>query len=135
MRSDPIDIEQTPLHLGLGAAVAVLPAWTGDMSWYEDYGAAHGADGNEGRLVSVHTFDADWDQWEVHPQGHEIVLCLEGTIRLHQELLAGTTVSVEIAPGQAVINEPGVWHTADVVGGPVKALFITAGLGTEGRPR
>ncbi len=33
-----------------------------------------------------------------------------------------------------MINEPGVWHTADVES-TATALFITAGLGTEHRPR
>ena len=32
------------------------------------------------------------------------------------------------------INAPGVWHTADVTG-EATALFITAGKGTEHRPR
>ena len=39
-----------------------------------------------------------------------------------------------LEPHQAVVNPPGVWHTADV-SGPVTALFITAGMGTEIRPR
>jgi hypothetical protein len=34
----------------------------------------------------------------------------------------------------AVINPPGVWHTATVYE-PGQALFITAGRGTETRPR
>jgi hypothetical protein len=37
-------------------------------------------------------------------------------------------------PGQYAINEPGTWHTADVTG-ETTALFITAGLGTQHRPR
>ncbi|MEZ5166366.1 MAG: cupin domain-containing protein [Acidimicrobiales bacterium] len=134
--SEPvISLAQTPVHLGLDATVVVLPPFTGDMSWYEAYGAAHDGDGKEGRLVSLHTFDESWDQWEVHPQGHELVLCLTGRLRLHQEHPDGSTAEVTIGPGEAVINEPGVWHTADVVEGPAQALFITAGLGTEGRPR
>ena len=36
--------------------------------------------------------------------------------------------------GQAIVNPPGVWHTADV-DGEATALFVTAGLGTEIRPR
>jgi hypothetical protein len=45
---------------------------------------------------------------------------------------SGATVS--LAPGQYAINEPGTWHTADVEG-PATALFITAGWGTQHRPR
>jgi hypothetical protein len=36
--------------------------------------------------------------------------------------------------GDYAINDPGVWHTADV-DGSATVLFITAGLGTEHRPR
>lgn len=134
--TDPVfELARTPLHLGLGATAVVLAPQTGDMSWYEDYGRAHGADGNEGRLVSMHTFDEDWGEWEVHPNGHEVVLCLSGRLRLHQEFLDGGTAEATIGPGQAVINDPGVWHTADVVEGPAQALFITAGSGTDHRPR
>ena len=124
-----------PVHLGLGATAVPLPTFTGEMEWYMAYGEAHESDGNEGRLCSLHTFSDDWDMWEVHPNGHEVVLCLDGSLRLHQEHLDGTTTAAVIGPGEAVINQPGVWHTADVVEGPARALFITAGLGTDGRPR
>lgn len=36
--------------------------------------------------------------------------------------------------GEYAINAPGVWHTADVET-EVTCVFITAGLGTEHRPR
>ena len=39
-----------------------------------------------------------------------------------------------LGPGEAVINPRGVWHTADVED-PATVLFITAGAGTENRPR
>ena len=37
-------------------------------------------------------------------------------------------------PGEYAINDPGVWHTADVES-EATALFITSGEGTEHRPR
>ena len=40
----------------------------------------------------------------------------------------------ELRTGEYAINPPGVWHTADVES-EATALFITAGLGTELRPR
>ena len=49
-------------------------------------------------------------------------------------ILAPDGSTVELGEGQYAINEPGVWHTADVAG-EATALFITAGLGTEHRPR
>lgn len=124
-----------PVHLGVGATAVVLPAFTGDMAWYEAYGQDHAADGNEGRLCSIHTFIESWDMWEVHPSGAELVVCLDGVLRLHQEQPDGSRSEATLRAGEAIINEPGVWHTADVVEGPARAFFITAGLGTDGRPR
>ena len=65
---------------------------------------------------------------------HEVVLCLSGGMVLHQEHPDGACAEVTLAPGQYVINPPGVWHTVDVVE-PTTGLFITAGLGTQHRPR
>jgi hypothetical protein len=42
--------------------------------------------------------------------------------------------SAVLERGQAIVNPPGVWHTADV-DGRATALFVTAGLGTEVRMR
>jgi uncharacterized cupin superfamily protein len=127
-------IAQTPLHLGLGATALPLPAMTGGMEWYEDYGRAHADDGAEGRLVSCHEFSESWDSWEMHPTGDEVVICLDGEITLIQESLTHETVRVILEKGDFAINARGVWHTADV-SGPCTALFITAGMGTQARPR
>lgn len=104
------------------------------MQWYADYAARTAADGNEGRLVSAYRFAESWTNWEMHPAGDEVVLCLEGEITLHQEAADGTALSITLKPGEYAINPPGCWHTADVVG-EASALFITAGAGTEHRPR
>lgn len=127
-------ISDFPLHLGLGATAVPQPQFTGEMSWYEGYGGRHSQDGAEGRLVSTHSFSEPWDSWEVHPHGDEVVLCLEGSITLHQEDPDGTTRTLRLEPGEYAINAPGVWHTADVET-TATALFITAGLGTDHRPR
>ena len=133
MASQAFDISDFPVHLGLGARVLRLPKFTGEMTWYERYGKEHGADGAEGRLVTVSSFDKPWGHWEMHPKGEELVLCLSGRITLHQEV-GGETKTLDLAPNQAVINPAGVWHTADVAS-EASALFITAGEGTQHRPR
>jgi hypothetical protein len=120
------------IHLGLGATAEPQPPFT-DMSWYAAYGARHASDGAEGRLVSMHSFDAPWSVWEMHPVGAEVVVCTAGAITLVQEI-DGEQVRTTLAPGEYAINPPGVWHTADV-DGEATALFITAGMGTEHRPR
>jgi len=70
----------------------------------------------------------------MHPHGSEVVLCTAGRMTLHQERTDGSRSSVTLEAGQYAINEPGTWHTADVEG-EATAVFITAGIGTEHRPR
>ena len=103
----PRRLEESFVHLGLGATAVPQPAFAGGMEWYEGYGARHGEDGREGRLVSQYSFTEDW------PSRRE-------------------TVALEA--GDYAINPPGVWHIADVFE-PATAIFITAGEGTEHRPR
>ena len=133
MTTDAVfDLSRNPVHLGLGAKVLREPAFTG-MDWYAEYGARGASDGVEGRLVTIHTFSKPWDTWEMHPEGEELVVCIQGRMVLHQQV-DGETRTVTLEPNQAVINPRGVWHTADV-SEPATALFITAGEGTENRPR
>ena len=121
------------LHLGLGATAVPQPPFT-DGGWYQGYGTRHHSDGAEGRLVSMFTFTDSWTEWEMHPEGEEVVLCTAGTMTLHQEFADGTTGTLTIGPGEYAINPRGCWHTADI-DGVATAVFITAGLGTESRPR
>lgn len=132
--ADPtFSLSTHPVHLGLGARVVRLEPMDGTLEWYERYGTATESDGTEGRLVSMHTFSEPWDSWEMHPLGEELVVCTAGSLTVHQEI-DGAVRTVTIGAGEAVINPPGVWHTADVTA-TATALFITAGKGTEGRPR
>ncbi len=123
---------QNPIHLGLGGTAVSEPAFTG-MEWYAAYGERHASDGAEGRLVSMYTFEAPWDAWEMHPAGSEVVLCTAGEITLLQEI-DGAVKRTTLRPGEYAINAPGVWHTADIEVSAT-AVFITAGAGTQHRPR
>jgi hypothetical protein len=125
-------LSRNPVHLGLGATATSEPAFTG-IEWYRTYAARHAGDGNEGRLVAMHTFDKPWDSWEMHPAGHEVVLCTAGELTLLQEI-GGKTVRTSLKAGEYAINPPGVWHTADLEHSAT-AVFITAGAGTEHRAR
>ncbi len=60
-------------------------------------------------------------------------MCTAGTITLHQEI-DGNVRTVTLQTGDAVINPPGGWHTADVESSAT-ALFITSGRGTQNRAR
>ena len=126
-------ISEHPVHLGLGARATVQEAFTGEMEWYARYEARTASDGVEGRLVSLHSFSAPWESWEMHPQGEELVVCTSGRLTLIQEI-DGTHRRVTLQAGDAAINPAGVWHTADVEG-ETTALFVTAGTGTEVRDR
>lgn len=128
-----IPLEKVPVHLGLGATAVPQEPITGELEWYERYAKRNAADGTEGRLVTLHSFSKPWRMWEMHPNGSELVICIDGEITMHQEI-DGQRHSVALRRGEAVVNEPGIWHTADV-SAPATALFITAGLGTEHRPR
>jgi quercetin dioxygenase-like cupin family protein len=127
------DLTQSFIHLGLGATAIPQPPFS-NGSWYQGYGERHDGDGAEGRLVSMYVFAADWQEWEMHPTGSEVVLCTAGRMTLHQAFEDGTTATVTIGPGEYAINPPGCWHTADIENSAT-AVFITAGLGTQGRPR
>jgi len=136
MSGEALSLETFPLHLGLGATAVPQPAFPHDeraMGWYAEYGARNAGDGGEGRLVSFYRFTEDWPGWEMHPAGAEVVFCTKGGMVLIQEV-DGAEVRTALAPGQYAINPPGVWHTADIAE-EAAALFITAGMGTEHRPR
>ncbi len=133
MSEQPPRLSTNPIHLGLGATAEVEPAFTGEVDWYMGYSQRHEGDGIEGRLATMHTFSESWDVWEVHPHGSEVVLCTAGTIELVQEI-DGAEVATTISAGEYAINLPGTWHTANVEESAT-ALFITAGEGTDHRPR
>ena len=126
------------IHLGPGATSTPQPVFDG-MDWYAGYGARHGGDGPEGRLVSQHTFTQGWDSWEMHPKGSEVVICTQGAMVLTQEFPDGSTDQISLKAGEYAINPPGVWHIADIPedapGHSATAIFITAGDGTQVRPR
>jgi quercetin dioxygenase-like cupin family protein len=128
----PLSLERFPIHLGLGARAVPQPEFTG-LEWYAGYAARHSDDGSEGRLVQIYTFSKNWTSWERHPAGDEAVICTAGEITLIQELPDGPH-KVTLRAGDYAINPRGAWHTADVAG-HATALFITAGAGTEHRPR
>ena len=46
----------------------------------------------------------------------------------------GKPVRTHLTAGQYAINPPGVWHTADVEK-KATGVFVTAGAGTDHRPR
>lgn len=133
MEAPTFRLADTPIHLGLGKVATPLEGFAWSPEYLDGYDERYAHEGGEGRLVTSFAMTADWDSWEVHPVGEEVVLCISGRFRLHQEL-DGETATVELGPGEYLVNPPGAWHTADVIE-PGTGLFITAGQGTTHRPR
>ncbi len=118
--------------VSLGTDGRTLPMEVTDSFWPDLVSGKIGA--GAGRLLSLFAFDEPWDQWEVHPNGDEIVLLLEGAAEMTLEGADGETETVRLAtPGSFVLIERGTWHTARTAV-PTRMLFVTDGEGTEHRP-
>lgn len=84
-----------------------------------------------GYLVSQFSFAEDWDSWELHPNGDEIVFCTMGEIRLVLEQKEHP-VEIDLKPGEYAVVPKNTWHTAKV-NEKASALFVTWGHGTKHR--
>lgn len=80
-------------------------------------------------LISCHNFEKDWDSWENHPNGDEVVLLLEGNVTFLLQSDNGQTSIVLKKMGDYGIVPKNTWHTAKVHSRS-KVLFITPGEGT-----
>lgn len=131
--TDAFPLDSTFIHLGLGAKATAMPDFDWSAECMARYAQLAAPDGVEGRLVTMGQQAADWDSWERHPAGEEVVVLLSGRVDLVQQI-DGEERTVELHPGEAIINPPNVWHTANVIE-PGDVLFITPGAGTEHKPR
>lgn len=127
-RRGPFDLATTYVQLDDGPAALAVGV---DEKFWETIDRRPELRG--GRLVGAFHNAADWDVWEVHPAGDEIVCLLSGAIDVVLEEERGERV-VALEAGQTCIVPRGVWHRA-VVREPGDTLHITRGLGTRHRPR
>jgi mannose-6-phosphate isomerase-like protein (cupin superfamily) len=81
-------------------------------------------------LVSCFRFDSDWETWEMHPAGDEVVCLLSG--RVSFEFEGRGHVGELTEPGQFLIVPRGTWHTAHTRV-PTTMLFVTPGEGTQNK--
>jgi mannose-6-phosphate isomerase-like protein (cupin superfamily) len=128
-----IDITKIPIHLAPGGRANPVEGFEWSEARLAAYEQATRPDGPDGRMVMMFHMAGAWDSWERHPLGAEVVIACTGIHRFVQELDDGERV-VELGPGQALVNPPGVWHTADSGDGGW-IVTITPGLETEHRPR
>ena len=85
-------------------------------------------------LVTMLSFDSDWNNWERHPQGDETVCLLSGKVSMVLEIDRREQVIELAAAGDYVLVPKGTWHTARTKE-PCTMFFITPGEGTEHRPK
>jgi mannose-6-phosphate isomerase-like protein (cupin superfamily) len=127
----PFQAIDTFLHLGPeGSAV---PLQVDDAFWPTLTSGGFDHLG-PGRLVSTYDFSEDWQSWEQHPAGEEVVVLLAGALELVLDADEGERHVRLDQPGQFLIVPRGTWHTANVAQ-HAKVLFITPGQGTGHRPR
>lgn len=129
MSTTPFDLRQTYVHLQADGHATPLEV---DETFWQTLGTR--TDLDDGYLVTRGRSSEDWPHWEMHPEGEELVVLLSGSVDL--VLDDGTREwTVPLRPGAGTwINPRGVWHRA-IVHEPSEMLFVTAGRGTQHRPR
>jgi uncharacterized cupin superfamily protein len=90
------------------------------------------ASASTGWLVSSYLLQASWPNWEMHPQGDEIVHCQSGLCQLILERPDGPD-SNAMTPGTTIVIKKGTWHTVQVTE-QTELLHITFGSGTTFKP-
>ncbi len=125
----PFNLETTYLRLRNDASIEPLPV--NAEFWPRLMTGALGTFHHE-YLVTMFEYAADWPNWEMHPNGDEIVCLLEGRVTFVLER-SGREERIELAAAGAYVLVPrGTWHTAKT-STPSRMLFITAGEGTQHR--
>jgi mannose-6-phosphate isomerase-like protein (cupin superfamily) len=80
-------------------------------------------------LVGIFAGDGPWPHWEVHPNGAELLVLLEGamTMLFHED---GAERELAAEAGEAILVPQGVLHRA-ISHDPCRFLAITYGAGTD----
>lgn len=120
------DLETT--YLGLDGKGRVTPLPVGPDFWRTietnpDAG---------GTLVTVGGGEGDWNHWEMHPVGDEVLVLLAGSLSIVFEC-EGDDLMTDMQPGATLIVPAGTWHRAIDQHG-VRMLFMTYGEGTQHKP-
>ena len=130
-RVGPYKATETYVHLGPDGTSVPLHVTS---TFWEELTSGAFSDLGPGRLVSTYDFKGNWTTWEKHPAGEELVVLLAGTLELILSINSREEKVSLSCPGQFLIVPRDTWHTANVPRSAL-ALFITAGEGTQNRPR
>lgn len=82
--------------------------------------------------MSSYLLDESWPNWEMHPNGDEIVHCRSGSCELVVEADEGPR-SFAMTPGATIVITKGTWRTVRVTQ-RAELLHITYGSGTTFKP-
>jgi mannose-6-phosphate isomerase-like protein (cupin superfamily) len=124
-----LDLASTYLVARHDGGVPAIPV--DDSFWPEVMAGGH-PELAEGWMVGAFDYTADWDSWERHPRGDEVVTLLSGHLEMVLDL-DGREWSVDLAAGRTVVVPRGAWHRA-IVHEAGRAIHITLGEGTDHRP-
>lgn len=127
----PLNAATTYLRLKPDGMAEQLPV--GQSFWPDLMAGKYGSFHHE-YLVTTSSFDENWPAWENHPNGDELVFLLSGAVDFILDLPTGQQVVQVRKPGDYAFVPKGTWHTANPLQ-PTTMLFITAGEGTQGKPR
>jgi mannose-6-phosphate isomerase-like protein (cupin superfamily) len=126
------DLQSTYLRLRPDCSIEKLPV---DATFWPRLMGGELGDFHHEYLIASHVHDADWPNWEMHPNGDEIVALISGAATLILEAADGQHQEVVLnRPGSYAFVPRGTWHTARVRE-PTTMFFITAGKGTRHRPK
>lgn len=81
-------------------------------------------------LIACYSFDGDWQTWEIHPHGDELVSLVSGDAEFILRTDDGEQSIRCSRPGDFVVVPRNTWHTAKVHS-PTTMIFVTPGEGTE----
>lgn len=126
-----LNINTTHLRLRPDGSAEKLPV---DASFWPNLIAGKLGDFHNEYLVTTASFDTNWPTWEIHPNGDEIVVLMSGAVDFVLETAEGHRTMEVRKPGDYAFVPKGTWHTANPLQ-PTTMLFITAGEGTNVRPR
>lgn len=123
----PFSLGSTYIHLRSDDSALAMEG--GDKFWA---GIAQRNDLDTGRLMGITAQSKDWDHWERHPAGDEILVLLSGELELVIDTDAGER-RIVVKAGETFVMPKGLWHRG-IVRAPGELMFITPGAGTEHRP-
>lgn len=121
------DLKSTYVHLADGPAAVAIPV--GPDFWQR---IGEREDLQRGRLVTRFQQSRDWDHWEMHPAGEEVLILLSGALDLILDE-EGAHRTVSMRASDTFIVPRGTWHRGIVLGAG-ELMGITYGEGTQHRP-